>query len=180
MEWNDLALKPVFLPFVHRMATRLASYIERPAWLTVGEVLDPAPEGSAPAGRAARGSAGRVVLSPSGQRVTLDSEGPDVLEIAEAGFYEVRGQGRDGDSPLTVATNVDLGESDLATMDPQDVVAGAMGRASGAAQPPANATATADEQERTQRIWWNLLFAGLLLLGVETIVANRDAARIRA
>ena len=32
LEWNDLALKPVFLPFVHRMAMRLASYIERPAW----------------------------------------------------------------------------------------------------------------------------------------------------
>lgn len=173
MQWNDLALKPVFLPFVHRMATRLASYIERPAWVTVGEVLD-APGLRGPA------YVGQVILTPSGQRVTLDSEGPGVLEIEEAGFYEVRGQGRDAESPLTVATNVDLAESDLSAMDPQEVVAGAIGRAGGAAPPGANSTATADEQERTQRVWWYLLLAGLLLLGLETIFANRDGVGVRA
>ena len=170
MQWNDLALKPVFLPFVHRIATRLASYIERPAWVTVGEVLD-APGLRGPA------SVGQVILTPSGQRVTLDSEGPEVLEIEEAGFYELRAQGRDAEVPRTVASNVDLAESDLAAMDPQEVVAGAIGRAGGAAPPGANSTATAGEQERTQRVWWYLIFAGLLLLGLETVLANRTQAR---
>ncbi len=58
------------------------------------------------------------MLTPSGQRVTLDGEGPDVLEIDQAGFYEVRAQGRDSEAPLTVASNVDLAESDLSAMDP--------------------------------------------------------------
>jgi hypothetical protein len=182
VEWNDLALKPVFLPFVHRMATRLASYFERPAWVTVGDVLDPDPQ-AAPAGDNAAprtpAAVGRVVLTPSGQRVTLDGEGPDVLEIDESGFYELRTRGRDGDAPLTVASNVDLAESDLTAMDPRELVAGAIGRAGGGAPAGTNTTATADEQERAQRIWWYLLFAGLLLLGVEPLVANRDAVSAR-
>ena len=44
----------------------------------------------------------------------------------------------------------------------------------------ANATATAEEQERTERIWWYLLFAGLLLLGLEPLLANREAAGVGA
>ncbi|HEX6973047.1 MAG TPA: hypothetical protein VF147_01535, partial [Vicinamibacterales bacterium] len=124
-------------------------------------------------------SAGRVVLTPSGERVTLDSEGPDVLEIDESGFYEVRAQGRDSDAPLTVASNVDLAESDLTPMDPQELVAGAVGHAGGAAPPGSNTTATAEEHERTQRVWWYLLFAGLLLLSLEPLIANRDAVAAR-
>ena len=179
LDWNDLALKPVFLPFVHRMATRLASYIERPAWVTVGEVLEPdAQAGDAPAPRRTA-APGRVVLTPSGQRVTLDGEGPDVLEVDEAGFYELRAQGRDAEAPLTVASNVDLSESDLSVMDPQELVAGAIGRAGGAAPAGANTSATADEQERTQRVWWYFLLGGLVLLGLEPLLANRDAIGAR-
>ena len=74
---------------------------------------------------------------------------------------------------MTVASNIDLGESDLTTMDPQEVVAGAMGRAGGAAAAGTNVTATDQEQERNQRIWWYLLFAGIVILGLETLVGNR-------
>ena len=42
LEWTDLPLKSVYLPFVHRMATTLAAYRDKPAWLTVGEVLETA------------------------------------------------------------------------------------------------------------------------------------------
>ena len=38
--WSDLALKPVFLPFVHRAAVYLANYAEPPLWRTVGQVFD--------------------------------------------------------------------------------------------------------------------------------------------
>ena len=51
LQGNDLPLKSVFLPFVHRMVTTLASYTERPSWLTVGDVLE--------AGRAAPDSRAR-------------------------------------------------------------------------------------------------------------------------
>jgi hypothetical protein len=168
---SELPLKSVFLPFVHRMVTTLASYSERPSWLTVGDVLEAAP--AAPVPGASRQVVPRVVLTPSGERVTLDGEGPDVLELAEQGFYEVRGQGRDAAPPRTVASNIDLAESDLTPMDPRELVAGVMGRAGGAAPAGANATATDEEQERAQRIWWYLLFAGVVVLSVETLVGNR-------
>jgi hypothetical protein len=171
LQGNDLPLKSVFLPFLHRMVTTLASYSERPSWLTVGDVLEPARP--APVPGAARQVTPRVVLTPAGERITLDGEGPDVLELAEQGFYEVRGQGRDAAPPMTVASNVDLGESDLTPMDPQELVAGATGRAGGAAPAGANQTPTDPEQERNQRIWWHLLFAGVVILGLETLVGNR-------
>ena len=176
LQWNDLPLKPVYLPFVHRVATTLASYTERPASLTVGDVLEPARPAAVPGARPA--PLARVVLTPSGERVPLDGEGPDVLELTEQGFYEIRAQGRDSGAPVTVASNVDLAESDLTPMDPQEVVAGAMGRAGGAAPAGANATLTDLEQERSQRVWWYLLFAGILLLGIETVVANRGVQRV--
>ena len=40
--WNDLALKPVFLPFVHQAMRHLGRYVEAKLSYTVGDVFDPA------------------------------------------------------------------------------------------------------------------------------------------
>jgi hypothetical protein len=165
--WTDLALKPVFVPFVHRVVRYLGAYREPRPWRTVGDVVDPGLQ--APA----QGSdVSRVALTPSGARISLDGDGPEVLELAEQGFYEFRAQGRDGDVPVVVASNVDLAESDLTPLDPQEIAAAALGRAGGDTAGPL-APPTDDAQESAQRVWWYLLFAGLLLLGAETVVANR-------
>ena len=74
---------------------------------------------------------------------------------------------------MTVASNVDLKESDLTAVDLQEVAAGATGKAGGAAASGANATYTNEERERTQRVWWYLLFAGLILLAGETVLSNK-------
>ena len=169
LHWNDLPLKPVFLPFVHRIARHLSAYAERPAWVTVGEVLEPARAGDA--------RAGRLALTPSGQRLPLDDEGADVLPVEEAGFYEIRNQGRDSVA-VTVASNVDLTESDLTPMDPQELVAAATGQAGGSVAEPEGAPPTKESQERAQRVWWHLLFAGLVLLGIESVLANRFTLRV--
>jgi aerotolerance regulator-like protein/VWA domain-containing protein len=166
--WSDLALKPVFVPFVHRALRHLGSYREPKPFRTVGDIVDPGLQ--APA----RGSdVSRVALAPSGQRISLDGDGPEVLELAEQGFYEFRTQGRDSDPPVVVASNVNLAESDLTAVDPQEIVAAAMGRAGGTAASGPTAPPSDEAQESAQRVWWYLLFAGLLLLGAETVVANR-------
>ena len=156
--WNDLALKPVFLPFIHRAAAHLASYAQRPAAMRVGDVV------STPAKA--------VVLGPDSARVPIDEAAKGAVELREQGFYEVRA-GDEDPAPLTVASNVDLKESDTTPVDPEEVAAGATGKAGGAAAAGANATYTDDERERTQRLWWYLLFAGLVLLAAESVVANR-------
>jgi hypothetical protein len=37
--WNDLALRPVFVPFVHQAMKHLGHYADVKAWRTVGEVV---------------------------------------------------------------------------------------------------------------------------------------------
>ena len=39
--WNDLALRPVFVPFVHQAMRHLGRYAEAKAWRTVGEIVRP-------------------------------------------------------------------------------------------------------------------------------------------
>ncbi|MBM3820440.1 MAG: VWA domain-containing protein [Acidimicrobiia bacterium] len=164
LSWSDLPLKPVFLPFIHRAARHLAAYAEPAPWLTVGQVLD------ASTGSAAQ--QGRVVLTPSGRRLPVDEEGSEVLELAEQGFYEVRGQS--GDAVLNVvASNVDPAESDLTPMDPKDIVAAAVGGSADASGAVADVPQTPDAQERSQRLWWYLLLLGIVLLAADTVISNR-------
>ena len=169
IEWNDLAVKPIFLPFVHQLARYLAAYREPEPWLTVGEVLDPS---RTLAGRAADV---RTVIAPSGQRISLDPEGGDVVELAEQGFYELRAQAGAGGPAATVAANVDLTESDLTAMDPKDVVAAVAGRPGAVAGGPESAEMTDAAREATQRVWWYMLFAAAFFLAAETVVSNRVA-----
>lgn len=164
--WNDLALKPVFLPFIHRLGAVLASYRQQPAFMTVGEVASAALPPSSPA---------PVILTPSGGRLAQETQ-PGVIELKEQGFYEIRAGERDP-APRVLASNVDLAESDLTRIDPQEVVAGVTGTAGGAAPPGSNTTITNEERERSQRVWWYLLFAGLLVVGAEGLFANQVRTR---
>jgi hypothetical protein len=161
--WNDLALKPVFLPFMHRVSATLASFTQRPASMKVGEVV-PAKESS-------------LMLTPSGARVQAGDKATAV-QLREQGFYEMRAGERDTE-PLVMASNIDLAESDMTAIDPNDLVAGATGRAGGAATAGSNAIVTNEERERSQRVWWYLLFGGLLLLAGETVAGNAVKTRYR-
>ena len=167
VEWTDLPVKPIFLPFVHQVARHLGAYREPEPWFTVGDVLDPA------ATVATHASDVRTVVSPSGARISLDPEGGDVVALEEQGFYELRGQATTGPPAAVVAANVDLTESDLTPMDPQEVVAAVTGRAAAGVAGASAAEMTDATREASQRVWWYLLFAGVLLLAAETIVSNR-------
>jgi hypothetical protein len=166
--WSDLPQRPMFLPFVHRVVRHLAGYTEPQPWVTVGQVLDAsvAPRGGA--------SAQRVVLTPSGRRLPIEDEGSDVVELSEKGFYELRGEGNQ--NVTVVAVNVDPVEADLTPIDPKEIVAAATGGSTGGdGTQPNGIPLTPEAKEKNQRLWWYLLIAGILLLGVDTLVSNRMA-----
>jgi len=168
--WNDLPVKPVFLPFVHTMMRYLADYSEAPSYLTVGQVVPAARRtgpGAAPPGRGAT-----IAVAPSGARVTVGAE-DGALELTEQGFYDVRTQGGSADSATTLASDVDLSESNLTPMDPRELIASATGRVSGQPAGFADARPSDDSQAQAQRLWWYLLVAAGLLLASESLFSNR-------
>jgi hypothetical protein len=165
LAWNDLALKPVFLPFVHQMVRALATFQERPAALTVGQV--------AALDRRQPGDPDRVAVDPAGRRTPIDPARGEALELPAPGFYEVRTGDADNRPVTVVAANVDFSESDLTGVDPDEVrtvVAGGDAAEATAAgvEPPRD-----EVTEQSQRLWWYLLFAGMLILIVESLVASR-------
>jgi len=179
--WNDLALQPVFLPFVHRLAQHLGGYSEQVPWFNAGQVLDVSdldlvagatrnPE------EMIRPDEERVALAPGGGSILLPAgDGPRYLELKEQGFYEVRPPGTNEPRPLTLAVNVDRSESDLSTMDPDELAAAVapreptvqVGSASGIVGEVAN-----KDRERRQSLWRFLLVAAFILLVTETALSN--------
>ncbi len=163
--WNDLALKPVYLPFMHQLIRRLADYRERAHWAMVGQVVDLSQEGDP--------SRPRVALAPGGERLPLEGEHGRVLELADQGFYDVREQGRQATLVTVVASNVELAESDQTAVDPAEIVAAVAGGSGGATSGAERVPVPDAAQEGAQRIWWYLLFAGILLLTGESVLAHR-------
>ena len=168
--WSDVPIRPIFLPFIHRAMRHLAAYKESQPWLTVGNVLDPSATTSAKAT-----SAQGMVLTPSGQRRPIEEEGSDVMQLDEAGFYELRRGGAQSDTAV-VASNVDPSEADLTPLDPKEITAAALPQG-GSVQggPGGRVQMTPEAQEKNQRLWWYLLVAGILLLGADTVLSNRLA-----
>lgn len=178
--WNDLVLQPSFLPFAHRLIRFASGREPEPEWRTVGEMLDirrmvaggsvavadseedggEVPEGARP-----------VLLTPSDERIPIDAD-TALVPLHEAGFWEVRDPRRGG-PPLVVAVNVDPAESDLRTMDPQEVVAGV----TGAGPAPSFASFAPEDRERRQSLWWYFLGVAFLLMAVETALGNSLSRR---
>jgi hypothetical protein len=170
--WNDLALQPVFLPFVHQLTRYAARFSESKPWFTVGEALDLSRQ--PPGTRRTSDASGELVAqAPSGARTQLGGRsGPHSLPLLEHGFYEIRALGANAGSGRAVAVNVDPAEADLAHMDPAELVA-AVTQQGAAAQAAIASDATPEETEQRQTLWWYLLATAVILLAAETVIANR-------
>ncbi len=163
--WNDLAKRPVYLPLVQQLGKYLAQYEQPTAWQTVGQVVD--------LSALLKTRAERVVITPSNDRVTVHANEPGLIELNEQGLYEIRSANNQSGRPDRIAVNLDPAESDLAPLDPAELVAAVTGHASQTSESSSGpAQVSAEEAERRQSIWWYLLFAGLLLLAAESAVAN--------
>ena len=169
--WNDFVLKATYLPFAHKVVEYLAGYAAPTPYLTAGQVLDLA-EYPGASGLDAL-SPNLVVRDPSEDRVEIGRDGrPGFIELSEQGFYEVRDTGADAPA-VVVAVNVDLSESNLERVDPEELVAMATGRAGGDRSVVAERELRAEDLERRQTLWWYLLVGALGFLTAETVISNR-------
>jgi hypothetical protein len=178
--WNDLALRPVFVPLVHQAMRHLGRYAEAKAWRTVGETLDAGDVstyrgsglGARDSGSAAVALSRPTVLAPSGKAVEFADPARNTFELKETGFYHVRLEGEPPGEGAFVAVNVPPAESDLTPFDPAELVAAVTGGAGQSAAASAQTPAPEDD-ERRHSVWWLLLAAGVVLLAVEAYVAGR-------
>jgi hypothetical protein len=164
--WTDLPRTPVYLPLVHQLVKYLANYERTTEWTNVGQVVD--------LSAMLKGRADRIVMTPAGERITVPSSEPGLVELDEQGVYEVRAAAAGAGRAERIAVNLDPAESDLSVLDPQELVAAVTGRAAPVAgEQSAPAVISATDAERQQGLWWYLLLAGMVILAAETVIANR-------
>ena len=187
--WNDLVIRPVFLPVLHLTGRYLAQYEEPAAWYTVGRMLDvSAPlaqivrEGAAGDTKAPARRPSGVAVSPSGEQKTLGEGGVSSVELEEQGFYSVRLGGTGERRPFAAAVNLDPAESDLTPMEPNEFVGSATGRAGATAsgQSLEHPDMTPEDMEQRQTIWWFLLVGAAAALLGEAVLSNRLSKRFGA
>ncbi len=179
--WNDLALKPVYLPFVHQLVKHLGKYVEPTEWHTTAQLLDVASMYAARGHRLEFGRDAPVAVAPTGARLPITGTDSSVfLELAHQGFYEIHTPGAVVDVPLALAVNADRSESDLATLDPQELASSVTGRA--VTERLGNLVLherSPEDAEEQQALWRYLLVAALLLLTAETVLSNQLSQRVR-
>ena len=175
--WNDLALQPVFLPFIHRALRHATRYREARRWVATGDVLELGAlvGGGSAAGAEAALQKDWILVDPDGNRRPIELvDGPNWIEFDRVGFYQIEELDA-GTEPLTVAVNPPLAESDLAAVAPErivDSVVGGAGRAAAAAGGP-----DVQEEPGRRELWWFLLFGAAVVLMIESLVANRWTRR---
>ncbi|MCG8468723.1 MAG: BatA domain-containing protein [Gemmatimonadetes bacterium] len=169
--WNDLALQPVFLPFLHRVALHATGYREPERWVATGDVLELA----ALAGDDVVVDGDWVLVNPAGDRAPIErTDGPTWIEFDRAGFYSV--EAPDGSATVTVAVNPELRESDLTPIAPERVSESVVG--AGAGGDPSTPTPGSEVTEaRPVELWWVLVALAAVALAAESIVANRWTRR---
>jgi hypothetical protein len=169
--WNDLPLKPSFVPFMFESARYLTGYNAAKGWYTLGEGI--------PIIGALEGGVARVI-DPSGNQ---ESVGEGELKSGEQryytptvpGFYELR-VGRDR---RALAVNSPANEGNLEMMVPEDLLAGVQSTEAEARQAGTLVTEDKLEYARRQMGWWYLLMIALLAGIVELYIANTRTQSVR-
>lgn len=162
-KWNDLPLKPTFLPLFTEMILYLSRYSENRASYTLGEGI-PIVGGVA--------TAAAAVINPDGERVALGDLAPGQQRFfapEKTGFHEVRV----GPETRVVAVNPPSGEGNLDSMPPEDLMASVQRTQGEAQQAGFFGEDDKDDYARRQTGWWYLLLFALLAGILEIYIANR-------
>jgi hypothetical protein len=161
--WNDLPLKPSFLPLFHEMVSYLSRYSETRGWYALGEGI-PVTGGLE--------SAAAAVINPDGSRQTLGDLGAGQQRFfspGTPGFYEVR----IGPDSKVLAVNSPAAEGNLDRMPPEDLFASVKRSQGETQQASVFGNDNTEEYARQQMTWWYLLFIALLAGIAEIYIANR-------
>ncbi|MEE9570681.1 MAG: BatA domain-containing protein [Gammaproteobacteria bacterium] len=157
-EWNDLPVKPVFVPFVAELSTYLTGGLGLSGEASLGSTLSPR----------AVGLVGGQIFDPDGNKalgLAGTGSGDEVL-LDKTGFYEIVGAGQ----TELVAVNVDPRESDLTPMEP-NAVSRWLGLSPGASQSVLSDAVGVAETPPTPL--WPWLLGLLAVIGVvESWVGN--------
>ncbi len=182
MEWNDLPLRSVFVPFVQELmkyAMRLDVDTDGPRvgdHIPVGKLNPNLKRALRSLNNTLAGSFRQAwqVRSPSGEGIELDEKNlteSDLFTLEEPGFYETEVK----NLKYPLAVNLPQGESDLSGMEParfEEMVQ----RTTDHRTTPDSDGGTPEERrtwESSQRVWWYLIIAATCLLLLESWLANR-------
>jgi len=177
--WNDIAVQPVFLPFMHRVLRYLADYDAYAREFEVGDIVYVMRYARALAGAdaviAADDDAPLVIETPSAGTLRLERRS-DLLPIEEPGFYQVHRATAAG-VEVTLAANIDPAEANPEPLD----VAGFVEEIRAAAIPANSGTSLTrrrnTDNEQQQQLWRLVLMAALTLMLAEAFFANRVALK---
>jgi hypothetical protein len=162
--WNDLPLKPSFLPLFHEIVRYLTRYNESRGWYSLGEAIPIS---------AGLENVDAAVILPDKERQglgTLSGGQTKFFSPEMPGFHEIRV----GPDTRMVAVNPPAPEGNLDAMPPEDLIASVQ-RTQGESQA---AGLFGDEEKedyaRRQTAWWYLLLIALLAGMAEIYIANRS------
>ncbi len=166
--WNDLPLKPSFLPLAHEMIRYLARYRTSDAWYQLGQAV--------PVVTLLEDSL--ALITPEGERQNLgevSASGQRFFTPELTGFYEIRV----GPETTHVAVNAPSSESQLAGIPPDDLLVSVQRLEGEVRRGALLGEAEEDNSARRQSWWWYLfLFALLVAIGEiylgNSVTASRD------
>ena len=182
MNWNDLPLKSVFLPFCQQLVKYCVNYEESRIAFTTGEVVSLSKLN--PLLIKALNDASTIsssfsqswkVVKPSGENIELNSSDltkSPYFTLEEPGFYQTTVH----NFRNWLAVNVDPTESDLRRIDPEIILSSFKRRTNDALVSRKPMDSSLDQRliwESRQSLWWFLLIAAVIILLVESFLANR-------
>jgi hypothetical protein len=159
--WNDLPLKPLYLPLIRQMLGYLGQRQDTASY-RVGQpfAVNAGSDSSFPTVEGPRGSTIEGHKGASGQLIIIPEEN---------GFYRLRYP----DHSEYLAVNLDPKESDLSKLDIEEFIASVHGQEDQNQSPAQNEPLTPTEIESRQRLWLPILALALLSFVAEALLARR-------
>ncbi len=160
LEWNNLPLQGLFLPFIHETLRHLVQSDLKQRAYSIGDTfsLDISGEADLVSAR-----------NPRGQQIVFDNRNY-IVEAALPGFIEAN---VDGESTL-FAINPDPEESDFSRRPAEDLFDSIINPDTNPIKSRETQNAQlASELEKSQRIWWWILILVVGLILIESFIANR-------